>query len=147
MAWWNKINPWVAGGAALLIGYALRSSSRQHAVVGTALRFLGVPYSLGGMSASAMDCSGLTKVAFAAVGVELPRVAREQRQVGAEVPLTALAAGDLVYWARSGAHDHVGIYDGAGGVINASSIVNRVTIDPLSTWIAKGWASGARRFI
>jgi cell wall-associated NlpC family hydrolase len=141
------MNPWLIGGAVLLVGYAVRAWTKRRDVVATALRYLGVPYSLGGSSMSEIDCSGLTKNAYAVVGVTLPRRARDQRQVGVEVPLGSLVAGDLVYWARDGAHDHVGIYDGAGGVINASSIAGEVVVDRLATWISKGWASGARRFV
>lgn len=145
MAW----NPWLVGGAVLAGAFMFRSWSRGRQVADAALGYLGVPYSLGGKSMQQIDCSGLTQRAYQAVGIELPRVARDQRKVGTEVSgLGALQTGDLIYWQRDNvAHDHVGIYDGKGGVINASSVAGEVVVDPLATWMAKGWYSGGRRIL
>lgn len=87
------------------------------AVVEYARQFLGYPYVLGGNSLTGgIDCSGFTQQIYAKFGVSLPRVDSDQALCGVEVPLSQAQAGDLLcYWG------HVGIYNGTGGIIHASS--------------------------
>ncbi|MEU6355690.1 C40 family peptidase [Streptomyces sp. NPDC047072] len=86
---------------------------------------LGLPYEWGGDGPGArdagFDCSGLTKAAYAAAGVPLPRTAQEQFDAGPGVPSgQSLKPGDLVFYgtAVNGIH-HVGLYIGAGRMIDA----------------------------
>ena len=87
------------------------------AVVAYARQFIGNPYVYGGTSlTNGCDCSGFTQSIYAAFGVSLPRVDSDQANCGYEVPLSQAQAGDLLcYWG------HVGIYNGSGGIIHASS--------------------------
>lgn len=87
------------------------------AVVQYARQYLGYPYVLGGNSLTGgIDCSGFTQQIYAKFGVSLPRVDSDQALCGVEVPLSQAQAGDLLcYWG------HVGIYNGSGGIIHASS--------------------------
>lgn len=87
------------------------------AVVEYARQYLGYPYVWGGNSLTGgIDCSGFTQQIYAKFGVSLPRVDSEQALCGVEVPLSQAQAGDLLcYWG------HVGIYNGTGGIIHASS--------------------------
>ena len=87
------------------------------AVVEYARQFLGNPYVYGGNSLTeGTDCSGFTQQIYAAFGVSLGRSDSAQATAGVEVPLSEARAGDLlVYWG------HVGIYNGSGGIIHASS--------------------------
>ncbi len=87
------------------------------AVVQYARQFIGYPYVLGGNSLTGgIDCSGFTQQIYAKFGVSLPRVDSDQAACGVEVPLSQAQAGDLLcYWG------HVGIYNGSGGIIHASS--------------------------
>jgi len=77
----------------------------------------------GGTTPSGFDCSGFVQYVFAKNGISLPRVSRDQYQVGTSVSFSNLQAGDLVFFslAKNGIVDHMGISVGNGQFINASS--------------------------
>lgn len=80
--------------------------------------FKGTPYRYGGSSPqTGFDCSGLTQWAFAQKGVQLPRTAAQQQQVGQPVAPQDLQPGDLIFYG-SPAH-HVGTYAGNGVMFEA----------------------------
>ena len=98
-------------------------------VLGTADRYVGVPYVWGGNTPNGFDCSGFTKYVFAKNGVGLPRTSREQAHVGDGVPLDfgQMRPGDLLLFAEPGeAISHVAIYVGSGRIIHASSAMGEV---------------------
>ena len=80
---------------------------------------MGKPYQFGGAGPDSWDCSGLTMVAYAQVGIQLPHNAAAQYQVtGATmIPLDQLQPGDLVFFEPG--IGHVGIYVGGGQMIDA----------------------------
>src|SRR6478735_5786952 len=99
-------------------------------VLGTADRYVGVPYVWGGNTPNGFDCSGFTKYVFAKNGVSLPRTSREQARVGDGVPLDfgAMLPGDILLFAEPGeAVSHVAIYVGSGRIIHASSAAGEVS--------------------
>ena len=98
-------------------------------VLGTADKYVGVPYVWGGNTPSGFDCSGFTKYVFAKNGVSLPRTSREQARVGDGVPLdfAAMLPGDILLFAEPGeAISHVAIFVGDGRIIHASSAMGGV---------------------
>lgn len=77
----------------------------------TARTFIGTPYRTGGTTNSGMDCSGLTMTVYKSVGVNLPRVSRDQATVGQAVGKNELQRGDLLFFATGtpGVINHVGV--------------------------------------
>ena len=95
------------------------------------------------------DCSGLTYYNYGSMGIDLPRVAREQFRVGTPISKEELQKGDLVFFdtsrSRRGRVTHVGIYLGNGKFEHASSSKKRVTISSLNSGYFKSRYLGARR--
>ena len=86
-------------------------------VVANATRYLGTPYRWGGADpATGLDCSGFVQQVYEDLGVQLPRVSRDQARVGTAVPdLASAKPGDLI--AFGDPVDHIGIYIGHGRMI------------------------------
>jgi cell wall-associated NlpC family hydrolase len=105
-------------------------------VLGTARRYLGTRYRMGGTKPTAFDCSGFVRYVFAKHGIALPRTAREQSAVGRSVAVGAdsLRVGDLLFFRTPrGRASHVAIYAGNGRIIHASSGSRRVRYDDLAS--------------
>lgn len=95
---------------------------RGEDVVRTASRYKGVPYSFGGTTPRAFDCSGYVQYVFRQHKATLPRTADLQYEKGLFVTQRQLKPGDLVFFStyEPGA-SHVGIYAGNGLFWNATS--------------------------
>jgi cell wall-associated NlpC family hydrolase len=90
-----------------------RATGGAAAIVEAARGKIGQPYSYG-----RLDCSGLTKLAYARVGISLPHKASKQDEYGRRVSRSSARPGDLVFWGGDAAH-HVAVYIGGGRVIHA----------------------------
>ncbi|SFZ98812.1 Cell wall-associated hydrolases [hydrothermal vent metagenome] len=92
---------------------------------------LNKPYVWAEEGPDAFDCSGLTYNIYGEMGVELPRVARDQAKVGKKIAFKDLIYGDLIFFGstnkRSKRITHVGIYLGNGWFAHASSQQRKVT--------------------
>jgi cell wall-associated NlpC family hydrolase len=99
----------------------------------------------GGESFGGVDCSGFVQAVFRHNGIELPRTADAQFEVGRHVPGAGLQPGDLVFFQTyaEGA-SHVGIYLGGGQFVHASSS-NGVRVDSMSESYYASRFIGARR--
>ena len=91
-----------------------------------ALDQLGDIYVWAGAGPTKWDCSGLTMRAFQKAGVSMPHFAAAQFRYGKNVPRSALAPGDLVFFGRP--ISHVGIYMGKGKMVHAPRPGKRVEI-------------------
>ena len=87
------------------------------AIVAFAMSKVGGPYKFGGEGPTGFDCSGLTKVAYASIGIKLPHSASSQFNYGRAVSKADLQPGDLVFFYRG--PGHVGIYVGGGMIVDA----------------------------
>ena len=94
--------------------------------------YLGKPYVWAEEGPDAFDCSGLTYNIYGSMGMDIPRVAREQAKMGKKVPFKNLHYGDLIFFGTknrwSKRINHVGIYLGEGWFAHASSKERKVTI-------------------
>ncbi|WP_254456151.1 C40 family peptidase [Paeniglutamicibacter quisquiliarum] len=99
-------------------------------VVQNAKKYLGIPYVWGGNNPKiGLDCSSFVQHTFRDLGVELPRVARQQAKEGTEVPSLAQAKpGDLIVTRGGG---HIGIYLGDNKMIHAPRPGESVSIRKL----------------
>jgi NlpC/P60 family len=97
---------------------------------------LGKPYRWGATGELGFyDCSGLMLRAYQKGGITLPRTSRQQWYAGARVWNVAdMLPGDLVFYAYNTADPatihHVGIYIGAGNMIDAPYTGANVRITP-----------------
>lgn len=123
----------VSGARA--IEYVIRRAGTQ----------IGVPYSWGGGSLTGpssgidsgsgtigFDCSGLTRYAYAGVGILLPRWSGDQYNVGRKVPPSQARRGDLLFWGPGGSQ-HEAIYLGGGQMLEAQQTGVPVKVSPVRT--------------
>ena len=92
---------------------------------------LDKPYVWAEEGPDAFDCSGLTYNIYGEMGIDIPRVARDQAKVGKKIAFKDLVYGDLIFFGstnkRSKRISHVGMYLGNGWFAHASSKHRKVT--------------------
>jgi cell wall-associated NlpC family hydrolase len=90
---------------------------------------VGKRYCWGGQGPRCFDCSGLVQRAWRSAGVPIPRTADRIASSLAEVPLSQVRMGDILWWPG-----HVGIYEGNGWMVDAldtpHGVVRRPAADP-----------------
>lgn len=94
---------------------------------------IGKPYVFGAEGPDSFDCSGLMQYVYKAFGLTLPRTTFEQVKVGQAVDRGQIQPGDLIFSSWDGKpHSHVGMYSGAGTIINAPHRGSPVREAPLT---------------
>ncbi len=122
-----------------------KSQEERTRFIRVALAFTGTPYKSGGITASGMDCSGLTYLTYRLFGISLPRTVAKQYLVGRRVERSELEEGDLVFFDGTGKPMHVGIYLGDGKFVHASSAAKQIRTDFLDTpWQYKRFIAAVR---
>lgn len=127
------------------VPYGPAAGALAQAVIQAAFRYEGVPYLYGGNDAKGIDCSGLVRNCFGECGIQMPRQAHLQAEVGQPVPLDQLQPGDRLYFSVRKPFDHTGIYLGNGSFIHAASSRHKVAVDRLSTPLYGQHLTAARR--
>ena len=130
---------------AALPGGRVRGPQAIEYVIRRAGSQMGVPYSWGGGSLTGpsagvdgdagkigFDCSGLTRYAFAGVGVPIPRFSGDQYDAGRPIAPSEAKRGDLIFYGPGGSQ-HVTIYLGGGRMLEASGSAGKVTVSPVRT--------------
>jgi cell wall-associated NlpC family hydrolase len=111
---------------------------------------IGINYRFGGTNPdTGLDCSGFVQLVFKeAIGMLLPRTAREQSEVGTVIDRHELKAGDLVFFnTMRHAFSHVGIYLGDNRFMHAPRTGAEVRIEDMrqNYWLQR--YNGARRLL
>lgn len=127
-----------------------RYTSSAKDLVLKGLELVGINYRFGGTDPdSGLDCSGFVQVVFKdAVGLLLPRTAKEQSEVGNVVDKKELKPGDLVFFnTMRRAFSHVGIYLGDNRFMHAPRTGAEIRVEDMSQgyWVKR--YNGARRVV
>jgi cell wall-associated NlpC family hydrolase len=111
----SRATPLAIGASMFINPPELRGGGK--AVVQYALQFVGmVPYIVGGDSPSTgFSCDTFVRYVYEQFGVSLPGDAVVEASKGTAIPESQAVEGDLVYYS----HQHIGFYDGHGGIIDA----------------------------
>ncbi|MGK4906443.1 C40 family peptidase [Streptomyces albus] len=126
-------------------GYKIPKGTDPHArkALTWAMHQLGTMYQWGGTCTNPhgpdpmgrCDCSSLMQQAYAKAGIKLTRTTYTQVTEGKQVSTQRLRPGDLLFSRGSAARpEHVGMYMGAGVVIEAPRTGKPVRITPLKDW-------------
>jgi len=90
----------------------------------------GSPYVWAEEGPNNFDCSGFTYYMYGSMGIEIPRVARNQAKVGKRIDVKDLQYGDLIFFATNQRDHrkitHVGMYLGDGWFTHASTTKEEV---------------------
>ena len=97
----------------------------------------GSPYVWAEEGPNNFDCSGFTYYMYGSMGIEIPRVAREQAKSGKRIKVNELVYGDLIFFdterRRRGKITHVGMYLGNGWFTHASTTKHEIIYSNLNT--------------
>lgn len=129
----------------------LAYTPQQKKLIDYGRTMLGSDYNYGGTTPNeGFDCSGFTGYVYSkALGLQLPRTAREMADTGRPIVLKEdLKAGDLVFFNLLGYdYSHVGIYIGNGRFFHASPSKGAIVIGNMKNeYFAKRY-NGARRVL
>ena len=104
---------------------------KKDKLVENALMYLNAPYLWGGRSPLGIDCSGFTQMVYRLQGVDLPRDAYQQAEVGTTLSFVEESEpGDLAFFDNTeGKITHVGIILEDNHIIHASGKVRIDRID------------------
>jgi cell wall-associated NlpC family hydrolase len=119
---------------------ALSTPTVAMTAVRSALQELGQPYVWAGAGPSVFDCSGLVQWAYAQAGIRLGHYTGLEWNEGALISPRDILPGDLILFEYKVHHHeyihHVGIYLGAGWMVNAPYTGQYVNVVPVESGVA-----------
>ena len=129
---------------------SVATTSHASEIVLRALSMIGVKYKFGGATIEqGLDCSGFVRRVFAeAAAMALPRSSFEMSKLGADIDVSAIAPGDLVFFnTLNRPFSHVAIYLGDDRFVHAPSRGKQVEIVDMTDRYWKKRFNGARRLL
>lgn len=108
-----------------------QNNTQNTDLIELANRFKNTPYLWGGKTFLGIDCSGFTQLLFKLQGIQLPRDAYQQSEIGEFVDfVNESMLGDLAFFKNDDSKiTHVGLILGPGEIIHASGKVRKDIID------------------
>jgi cell wall-associated NlpC family hydrolase len=135
----------LGGAPTAAAGGRVRGPEAIEYVIRRAGSQMGVPYSWGGGALNGpsegvdydtgkvgFDCSGLTRYAFAGVGVPIPKYSGDQYNSGRPIAPSQAKRGDLIFYGPGGSQ-HVTLYLGQGQMLEAPYTGSSVKVSPVRT--------------
>lgn len=104
---------------------------KQEELLSFALKYANAPYLWGGRTPAGIDCSGFVQIVFKSLGIQLPRDASQQVNLGEIVYFVEEAQiGDVAFFENEEGHIiHTGIICGRHQILHASGHVQINAID------------------
>lgn len=111
--------------------FATNPVANRSKIIETAYLYLNAPYLWGGKTPFGIDCSGFTQIVYKVNGINIPRDAYQQADIGIALSFIEEAApGDLAFFEnKEGKISHVGIMLNNNKIIHASGKVRIDSID------------------
>jgi hypothetical protein len=111
-------------------GITTTGSKEKEEIVNNSMMYLNSPYLWGGRSPLGIDCSGFTQIVYRLQGIDIPRDAYQQAEIGSTLSfIEESEPGDLAFFDdKEGNITHVGIILENNYIIHASG---KVRIDRL----------------
>lgn len=134
----KKTIPLVLASGIMMTASGTAFAATGSDVINAGSKYLGIPYSYGAPvgSTTAFDCSSFTVTIFKKYGINLPRVAADQANVGVQVDKSQLQVGDLLFFDTNhdGVINHVGVYSGNGQMLDAENTYGVHFTNPFSSY-------------
>lgn len=110
---------------------ALDNNNKSETIIKSATKMLNTPYLWGGRTSWGTDCSGFAQYLYSLAGIQLPRDASQQVNLGRTLSFVSEAQpGDLAFFDNEeGIITHVGLIYEHGKIIHASGNVKIDSID------------------
>ena len=112
-------------------GLTTTGFSKKEKIIENALSYINTPYLWGGRTPFGIDCSGLTQILYRLQGINIPRDAYQQAEIGKEIiSIKDVKNGDLAFFKEKKRKiTHVGVIMDNNKIIHASG---KVRIDSIN---------------